>query len=117
MNIEEIRNYCMSKKAVAETLPFDNNTLVYKVMNKMFLLTDLEGELSINIKCNPEKAIELREKYPSVKPGYHMNKTHWNTVEIDGSIPDNIIKKWIDDSYNLIIESLPKKTKQIFQNL
>jgi len=114
MNIEDIRNYCLSKKGVTENFPFDEVTLVFKVMNKMFLLTNLDGELSINIKCNPEFAIELREKYPAVKPGYHMNKKHWNTVEMDNSIPDKLIKEWIDDSYKLIVESLPKKSKEIF---
>jgi predicted DNA-binding protein (MmcQ/YjbR family) len=117
MNIEDIRNYCTSKKSVTESLPFDDDTLVFKVMNKMFLLTNLSGDLTINIKCEPVKAIELREKYSSVKPGYHMNKNHWNTVEIDGFIPDKLICQWIDDSYNLIVESLPKKTKLLLKNL
>ena len=78
----------------------------------MFALTNLDGDLSINLKCDPEKAIELREQYPSVKPGYHMNKKLWNTVEIDGSIGDNLIKSWIDDSYNLVILSLTKKQRE-----
>jgi len=117
MNIEDLRNYCISKKGVTEEFPFDETTLVFKVMNKMFLLTDLVSDLSINIKCNPEKALELREKYASVKPGYHMNKKHWNTIEIDATISDKIIYEWIDDSYNLIVESLPKKTIQILQTL
>jgi predicted DNA-binding protein (MmcQ/YjbR family) len=112
MNIEDIRNYCIAKKHVTEHFPFDETTLVFKIGNKMFLLTDLIDNKTINIKCEPEKAVELREKYSEVKPGYHMNKNHWNTVAIDGSIPDNIIKQWIDDSYNLIVKSLPKKIQQ-----
>lgn len=80
MNIEELREYCISKKDVTESFPFDETTLVFKVRGKMFALTDLEGELSINLKCDPDLAIELREKYPAVQPGYHMNKKHWNTI-------------------------------------
>ncbi|NVN94433.1 MAG: MmcQ/YjbR family DNA-binding protein [Bacteroidetes bacterium] len=112
MNIEELREYCLTKKAVIECFPFDEVTLVFKVGGKMFALTNLDGDLSINLKCDPEKAIELREQYPSVKPGYHMNKKLWNTVEIDGSIGDNLIKSWIDDSYNLVILSLTKKQRE-----
>lgn len=109
MNIEDIREYCLKKNSVTESFPFDETTLVFKVKNKMFALTDIESPLSINLKCDPEKAIELRERYPVVKPGYHMNKKLWNTIDIDGSIDDSLIKKWIDDSYKLIVEKLPKK--------
>ena len=109
MNIEELREYCIAKKAVTESFPFDEETLVFKVMNKMFLLTNINKELSMNVKCDPEKAIELREQYSSVLPGWHMNKKHWNTVDIDGSISDNQLKEWIDDSYDLIVASLTKK--------
>ena len=80
-------------------------------MNKMFLLTDLEGDFSINVKCEPEHAIELREQYPSVQPGYHMNKRHWNTVMIDGSVDDSLIRTWIDDSYRLVVASLPARDR------
>jgi predicted DNA-binding protein (MmcQ/YjbR family) len=111
MNIESFREYCLRKNGVTESFPFDETTLVFKVSNKMFALTDLESEFSINLKCEPEKAIELRERYPSVLPGYHMNKRHWNTIVIDGSIDDDIILGWVDDSYDLIVESLPKKDK------
>jgi predicted DNA-binding protein (MmcQ/YjbR family) len=86
MNIEEFRDYCLTKKGVSEDFPFDETTLVMKVLDKMFALGNLDGPLSINLKCNPEKAIELRELYPAVKPGYHMSKKHWNTVEMDGTI-------------------------------
>jgi len=109
MNIEELRDYCLSKKGVTESFPFDEEVLVFKVMNKMFLLTNINKDLSMNVKCDPEKAIELREQYSSVLPGWHMNKKHWNTVDIDGSIPDHILKGWVDNSYDLIVASLTKK--------
>ena len=111
MNVETLRNYCLSKKGTTESFPFDETTLVFKVMNKMFALTNLNGNLSMNLKCDPEIAIDLREKYAYVVPGYHMNKQHWNTVYIDDMVPDQLIKKWVDDSYNLIVNSLPKKLK------
>jgi predicted DNA-binding protein (MmcQ/YjbR family) len=108
MNIEELRDYCISKPHVTESFPFDEATLVFKVDKKMFLLCDTETELSINIKCDPEIAIELRDKYPAVQPGYHMSKKHWNTIVIDGSVPDKLIKEWIDHSYWLVVSKLPK---------
>ena len=111
MDIEAFRTYCLSKKATTEELPFDENTLVFKVMNKIFALTDIELFQSINLKCDPELAIELREKYDSVLPGYHMNKKHWNTVMMDGRIPDNMIHDWIDHSYNLVVDGLSKANK------
>lgn len=111
MNIETIREYCLSKKGVTECFPFDEVTLVFKVMGKMFLLTNLDGELSINVKCDPEKAIELRELYPSVTPGYHMNKKYWNTVMIDGTLSEPLVCSFIDHSYQLVFDSLPKKLK------
>lgn len=107
MNIETLRNYCLSKQGAVEEFPFDEYTPVYKVGNKMFALSSLTGELSINLKCDPEKAIDLRERYPAVQPGYHMSKLHWNTVYIDGSIPSALIFEWIDDSYNLVFQKLP----------
>lgn len=111
MNIEEIRNYCISMKGVVEDFPFDETTLVFKVMGKMFALTDLEGELSINLKCDPEKAIELRELYSCVLPGYHMSKKHWNTIKIDGTVPSPLITEWIDHSYELVVSKLTKDQK------
>jgi predicted DNA-binding protein (MmcQ/YjbR family) len=108
LNIESFRSYCLSKKGVTEEFPFDENTLVYKVMGKMFALTDLEQFESINLKCDPERAMQLREEFPAVLPGYHMNKKHWNTVLMDGSIPDRTIRSWIDDSYDLVVASLSK---------
>lgn len=109
MNIEAFRSYCLGKKGVTEDFPFDENTLVFKVMGKMFALTDLENFESVNLKCDPEKAVQLREEFPAVLPGYHMSKRHWNTVLMDGSIPDKLIKTWIDDSYNLVVVSLSKQ--------
>jgi predicted DNA-binding protein (MmcQ/YjbR family) len=113
MNIEIVREYCLSKKGVTENFPFDEVTLVFKLMGKIFLLTNLDGEPTINVKCDPEKAIELREMYPSVIPGYHMNKKHWNTVKLDGSLSETLIKSMIDHSYDLIFKSLPKKLQEI----
>lgn len=112
MNIEEFRDYCLSKKGVTESFPFDETTLVMKVMDKMFALGNLDGPLSINLKCDPEKAIELREQYPAVKPGYHMSKKHWNTVEMDGSVDLKTVHSWIDDSYNLVVVKMTKKKQQ-----
>ena len=109
MNIEQIREYCLKKKGVTEEFPFDEETLVFKVLGKTFLLASLESvPLRINLKCDPEKAIYLREEYDSVQPGYHMNKKHWNTVTIDGSVPLFTIKEWIDDSYNLVSTGLKR---------
>jgi predicted DNA-binding protein (MmcQ/YjbR family) len=103
MNIETLREYCLSKPAVEETLPFGPDTLVFKVNGKIFLLTGLdEPVLSFNVKCDPELALELRASYPAVQPGYHMNKKHWNTVIVDGSIPVKFLKEWIDHSYDLV---------------
>ncbi len=112
MNIEELREYCLQKTLVTEGFPFDETTLVFKVAGKMFALTDLEGDFTVNLKCDPALAIELREKYSCVKPGYHMNKKHWNTIEMDDSVPDEILKEWIDHSYNMVVKGLPKKLKK-----
>ena len=113
MNIEQLQEYCLSKPGAEETLPFGPDTLVYKVAGKIFLLTGLNSELlQFNVKCNPDKAIELREQYTCVTGAYHMNKKHWNTVVVDGSVPARLLKEWIDESYELVVESLPKKTKE-----
>jgi len=103
MNIETLREYCLSKKSVTESFPFGDDTLVFKVKGKIFVLASIEGDLTINLKCDPSLAIELRERYTSVIPGYHMNKKHWNTILADGSIPDKEIFSWIDHSYNLVL--------------
>ena len=113
MNVETLREYCLSKKGAKEDFPFGETTLVFKVMNKMFLLVSLNASpLQFNAKCDPDKAIELRELYDAVQPGYHMNKKHWNTIIIDGSIPQKLLKEMIDDSYELIVQSLPKKERE-----
>lgn len=108
MNIEILREYCISKKYVTESFPFDDDTLVFKAGGRIFALVNLEGDLSINLKCDPALAVELRERYSSVLPGYHMNKKHWNTVLVDGSVPDKEVFSWIDHSYDLVMKS-PKK--------
>lgn len=110
MNIETVREYCLLKPNVEETLPFGPDVIVFKVSGKMFLLLPLNSEqLQFNVKCSPDLAIELREQYECVIPGYHMNKQHWNTIIIDGTVSSKIIKEWIDLSYDLIVASLPKK--------
>jgi predicted DNA-binding protein (MmcQ/YjbR family) len=108
MDIEKFRSICLGLKDVSEEFPFGPGALVYKVKGKMFALTDLEMFESVNLKCDPEEAIELRERYPAVQPGYHMNKAHWNTILMDNSISDKLIEKWIVDSYNLVRSKLPK---------
>jgi predicted DNA-binding protein (MmcQ/YjbR family) len=110
MNIETIRNYCLQKPNVEETLPFGPDVIVFKVNNKVFLLLPLDTEvLQFNVKCDPELALELREQYACVLPGYHMNKKHWNTIIVDGSVSSSKIKEWIDHSYNLIAERRKRK--------
>lgn len=112
MDIVSLREFCISLPHVEESFPFDENTLVFKVGGKIFLLVDIESNpLSFNVKCNPELAIELREKYTHVKPGYHMNKKHWNTIVCQANLNDALLKNWIDISYNLVVNSLPKKIK------
>lgn len=111
MNIEEFYAYCLQKKGVSEHFPFDEQTLVFKVGTKIFALTDVNSFRSINLKCNPEKAIELREEYAAVQPGYHMNKKHWNTIILFSDLDDQLIKELIDHSYNLVLNSLPKKMR------
>ena len=108
MNIETLRDYCLTKAHVEETFPFGEETLVFKVMDKIFLLTGLDQPDRFNVKCDPERALSLREEYEEVQPGYHMNKTHWNTVYINGRLSDQQLKEMIDHSYNLIVKSLPK---------
>src|SRR5580765_6065239 len=109
MNIETLREYCLSKKGVTEEFPFGEETLVFKAGGKIFLLTGLgETPLQFNVKCDPDRAIELREQYEAVQPGYHMNKKHWNTVIVDGSVPNKKLKEWIDHSYQLVAKKTPQ---------
>ena len=112
MNLEALREYCLSKPAVTEGLPFGEDTLVFKVGEKLFLLTSINLGNQFNVKCEPELAIELRERHPEVTPGYHMNKKLWNTVIVDGSIPGRLLREMIDDSYRLVVLSLPKKAQE-----
>jgi predicted DNA-binding protein (MmcQ/YjbR family) len=109
MNIESYRTYCLALPDVTEEFPFGPETLVFKVRGKLFALTDIDTFASINLKCDPELAVELRETYAAVLPGYHMNKKHWNTVLMDGSIPDARIKEWILHSYMLVSKLAKKK--------
>jgi len=116
MNIEEIRDYCLAKPGVTEGFPFGDTALVFKVGGKMFALLDLSEESrGISLKCNPELAIELREQHAEVTPAYHFNKQHWNGVNLQGGISDNQLREWIDHSYKLVIDSLPKSRREILQ--
>ncbi|MDR3713464.1 MAG: MmcQ/YjbR family DNA-binding protein [Puia sp.] len=113
MDIETLREYCLKKAHSQEGFPFGENTLVFTVKGKIFLLTSLDkAVLQFNVKCDPEKAIGWREEYASVQPGYHMNKKLWNTVLVDGSIPAKFLREMIDDSYRLVVRSLPKKEQE-----
>ncbi|MDP3353491.1 MAG: MmcQ/YjbR family DNA-binding protein [Flavobacteriaceae bacterium] len=111
MNIEEYREYCIVKKAVTEGFPFDQTTLVFKVAGKMFAITSLNQPFRISLKCDPDRAIELREQYPCIIPGYHLNKKLWNTITVDGTLSDDFLKELIDHSYELIVASLPKSKR------
>jgi predicted DNA-binding protein (MmcQ/YjbR family) len=111
MNVEQLREYCLSKKGATEDFPFDEETLVVRVMNKIFALLPLERGNCINLKCDPEKVISLREHYQAVEPAYHMNKQHWNTVYVDRDAGEAEVRGWIDHSYDLIVGSLPRKLK------
>ncbi|MFC1860897.1 MmcQ/YjbR family DNA-binding protein [Chloroflexota bacterium] len=111
MERDEFRRYCITKKGVIEDFPFDELTVVFKVLGKIFALADVVFK-RINLKCDPQNAVWLREKYPCVIPGYHMNKTHWNTVVIDGSVDDKLLYRWIDDSYDLVVAKLTKAQRK-----
>ena len=117
MNIEQVREYCLKKRGVTEELPFDEESPVYKVMGKIFLIASLNPPFTINIKCDPEKAVELRERYPAVTPGYHMNKLHWNTVEIEGTVKNILIEEWINNSYDLVVKGLKKSLREELNKL
>lgn len=111
MDIEQFRTYCLSKPGTTEECPFGPDTLVFKVMGKMFALCSIDDFGDVNLKCDPERAIELREQYEQVKPGYHMSKVHWNTVTLDG-LSKSFISELIDHSYELVMSSLPKKLRE-----
>ena len=111
MNIEQFRDYCLAKKGVTESFPFGEETLVFKVMGKIFALIGLEySPAQANLKCDPKRALQLREDFDGlVRPGYHMNKVHWNTVELERNLPHELLIELIDHSYNLVVKSLTKK--------
>lgn len=114
MYIDELRDYCLAKKGVEETFPFNETTLVFKVMGKMFALTGLDAEeCKVNLKCDPEYAIELRDRYPDILPGWHMSKIHWNTVHCERELDDDLIRHLIDHSYDLVVASLPKSKQAL----
>jgi predicted DNA-binding protein (MmcQ/YjbR family) len=119
MNIEEFRDYCISKKGVTESFPFDKTTLVFKVMNKMFALSGLNNvPAKANLKCDPERSVALREEYDGLIFGaFHMSKVHWNTVELERNIPHNLLLELIDHSYDLVVSKLTKKLKEELRNL
>lgn len=117
MHIEEIRDHCLAKPAVTESFPFDETTLVFKVMNKMFALSGLEGNPPyVNLKCDPERAIELREQYEAIQPGWHMNKQQWNSVYFTGGVPRDLVLELIDLSYDLVVQGLKKKEREALES-
>jgi predicted DNA-binding protein (MmcQ/YjbR family) len=111
MDLEQFRNFCLSLKATEETQPFGPETVVYKVGGKVYAIAFIDDFKTFNVKCDPEQAIELRERYEQVQPGYHMSKKHWNTIMVDGRIKDTQLQTWIKDSYQLVYNALPKKVK------
>lgn len=122
MNIEQLRDFCILKKGVTEHFPFDDVTLVFKVMNKMFALSGLDrwerGDESVNLKCDPEKSEELRGEYEGINPGFHMSKKHWNTISINTSdVSDDLVRELINHSYDLVVKGLTKKAKIELDNL
>jgi predicted DNA-binding protein (MmcQ/YjbR family) len=109
MHLDEILQFCLQLKGTTEHFPFDQKTLVFKVMGKMYALIDVEKPDSINLKCDPERAIDLRERYASVQPGWHMSKKHWNTVLLNSELSSGQLQELIVHSYDLVVFSLPKK--------
>jgi predicted DNA-binding protein (MmcQ/YjbR family) len=112
MNIEDFRIYCLKKPHVTEDFPFDESTLVFRIGGKIFALCDINDFEGVNLKCDPEKAVELREQYDGITPGYHMSKKHWNTVLTDESVPHHVFLQLIDHSYDIVKASLPKKLRE-----
>jgi predicted DNA-binding protein (MmcQ/YjbR family) len=112
MNIQDLRAYCLSLPHTTEDTPFDADTLAFRVHNKIFALSSISGNNAVNLKCNPERAVELRERYEAVQPGYHMNKTHWNTVHFNQDLNNKELLELVKHSYDLIWGSLPKKLRE-----
>ena len=117
MNVEQYRNFCLELPGVTEGFPFDSETLVFKVMGKMFALTSIDKFEFVNLKCDPERTALLREQYEEIKPGWHMNKVHWNSVYVNGGLDDKLIVELITHSYELVAKSLPKKEKEKLKSL
>lgn len=117
MDLDAFRTYCLKKKGVTEETPFGENTLVYKVMGKIFAITGFEKPMRINLKCDPERAVELREEYEEILPGYHMNKKHWNTVISKGRVSDKMLKELTDHSYELIVKNLKRAEKEKLESI
>lgn len=116
MKRDEFRRYCLAKKGVTEEFPFAMPVAVFKVQGKMFALADTDFR-RINLKCDPVRAIELRERYRGVTPGYHMNKRHWNSIAVDGSLDDRLVYGWVDHSYDLVVSRLPRAQRQELEAL
>jgi predicted DNA-binding protein (MmcQ/YjbR family) len=118
MNIESLRQYCLSLKAVTEDTPFGEDTLVFRVMDKIFALTSLDVEgCRVNLKCDPDYAVELREQHEDIQPGFHMNKKHWNTVYCENGLEDKLIKSLVTHAYDMVVKSLPKAKREILEGM
>ena len=117
MNIEAYRDYCLAKPGVTEGFPFDDKVLVFKVMGKMFAITDVDDFESVNLKCDPDRALELREENPGIQPGFHMHKASWNTVATDGSVEEPLFYELIDHSYEMVVRGLTKKLRAQLEEL
>ena len=117
MYLDELREYCLQKKGTSEDTPFGPETLVFRVMGKIFAITGIDNYEFVNLKCDPERAIDLREEHHGIRPGWHMNKKHWNSVMTDGSVGEKLFKELVDHSYELIVKSLPKKTREELEAL
>ncbi|NQY09509.1 MAG: MmcQ/YjbR family DNA-binding protein [Flavobacteriales bacterium] len=115
MNVEDFRDYCLSKEGVTESFPFDSSTIVFKIGGKLFTLAGIELFTAINLKCDPERSVELRETFNGIKPGYHMNKKHWITVTVDSDVPNQLLLELIDHSFNLVYKSLTKRVRHELQ--
>ncbi len=116
MDIEQFRDYCLAKKGVTDDFPFDEVTLCVRVMGKIFAITGLDAEqFKVNLKCDPDYALELREQYPEVQPGWHMNKSHWNTVDFEGGLDERMLRHLIDHSYELVARSLKKADREALE--
>jgi len=122
MHIEQLRDYCLSKKACTESFPFDADTLVFKVLGKMFVLAPLKnwekGEAAVNLKCNPERTLELRETYESIYSGPYVSNNHWNTIALhSGEISDDFLRELIDHSYDMVVKNMTKKMQEELKNI